>query len=445
MNRKGIWMALLLAVVFLLGGCAMRTVDQMYCLPKRSEEYNNLQNAIDREMSGLEYCAPLSGENQQSVQMADLTGDGVPEYLLFAKGSGEKPLQILIFRQEGEEYVLAQTIQSSGSAFEQVEYVQMDGREGCELVVGRQLSDQVLRSVSVYSFADGEGEQLITANYTRFLTCDLDGDSLGELMILCPGQQETDNGVAELYRFRDGVAERSTEVNMSEPVDKLKRVITGRLEGGPNAVFVASTVEESAIITDVFAIVNGRFANVSLSNESGTSVQTLRSYYVYADDIDEDGVVELPSLVTMISPAEARSLEQQYLIRWYAMRPDGSEVDKMFTYHNFMDGWYLRLEPSVAGRMTVVQERESGESTRYAFYLWDEAYTNMEKLLTVYVLTGDNREDAAARDNRFILYNAENTIYAARLEAASAAWGLSSDTIIQAFHMIRMDWKTGET
>ena len=54
----------------------MKSVDDLYCLPKRSEAYTNLQNEIDRVMSGLEYSAPISGEHQQTVQMADLDGDG---------------------------------------------------------------------------------------------------------------------------------------------------------------------------------------------------------------------------------------------------------------------------------------------------------------------------------------------------------------------------------
>ena len=66
----------LLLAVLILSGCGMRTVHELYQLPKRSEEYNNLQSAIDSVMNGLEYCAPLFGQHLQTVQMADLDGDG---------------------------------------------------------------------------------------------------------------------------------------------------------------------------------------------------------------------------------------------------------------------------------------------------------------------------------------------------------------------------------
>ena len=91
--------ALLFAAALLLSGCSMRTAEQLYSPPKRSADYDNLQSAIDGAMSELSYCAPLSGENQQPVQMADLDGDGEQEYLLFAKSAQKRPLHILVFRK----------------------------------------------------------------------------------------------------------------------------------------------------------------------------------------------------------------------------------------------------------------------------------------------------------------------------------------------------------
>lgn len=424
----------------LLTGCSMTTVDQLYCLPKRSEQYNKAQSAMDSAMSGLSYSSPQSGENQQTVQQADLDGDGADEYLLFAKGGEDKPLAILIFRQAADGYFLAETISSNGSAFDRVEYVDMDDTPGVELVVGRQVSDQVLRSVSVYSFSEGQAEQLLAASYTQFLTCDLDADGYKELTVLRPGPDGTANGVAVLYGMENGAMERSPEVNMSGPVENLKRIITGKLSDGSPAVFAASAVEESAIITDVYAQVSGVFRNVSFSTESGTSVGTLRNYYVYADDIDDDGIVELPSLITMKSVRRGNEFDRQYLIRWFALSPDGAEVDKMYTFHNFLGGWYLQLDPAWASRISVEQT-----GSEYAFWLWDDTGSYCEKMFTVFVLTGSNREDEAVKDNRFVLMRNESTVYAAHLEVASGALEITKDDLINGFRLIRQDWNTGET
>lgn len=430
-----IW--LLLAAALLLTGCSMRTVEQMYQIPKRSEDFSNLQTAINSSMVGLEYCAPLSGENRQIVQLADLNGDADQEYLVFAKGNSELPLKILVFDKIDGLFVHVDTIHSNGFAFEQVEYVRMDSRPGVEIVVGCQISDQLLRSVSVYGFSDGAAEQLVSANYSKFVVADMDQDTMCELFVLRPGQSETDKGIAEVYSMATGVMERTNEVNMSAPVSNLKRILVGKLYGGESAVFVGSSVEDTALITDIYTVTDGKLTNVSISNESGTSIKTMRNYYVYSDDIDNDGVLELPQLITMIPMKSDTDGKQQGLIRWYAMKVDGSEVTKMFTYHDFVGSWYLELEEDIAPRITV---RHEGNAC--IFYLWDDSYSNYQKLLTIYTISGQNRE--AGNPEKITLLKTDAVIYAATLENIAADYGITEESLLHDFHLIRQAWKTGE-
>ena len=437
--RKKYFALLLIMAALVLVGCGMHAVQDLYCLPMRSEGYTNLQSLITQSMTGFEYSAPVSGDNQQTVQTADLDGDGQAEYILFAKGSSDKPMQIFVFSGDGENYHLADTIESAGSAFDRVEYIQMDGRPGVELVVGRQVSDQVVRSVSVYSMSDGQLEQIMTANYTEFITCDMDNDRRTELFVLAPG--DGTKGVGALYRMEMGAVERSREVNMSESTDNIKRIMVSKLQGGTPAIYVASAVTDSSgIITDVYAMVDGELTNVSFSNESGTSVQTMRNYYVYADDIDDDGVLELPSLISTKNPDASGGGESQYVIRWYALTADGAEVDKMYTYHNYTGKWYIQLEQTLAERIFVTARGSS-----YDFYLWNEDGTEYVSLMTVYALTGQKREEQAVADNRFVLYRSETVIYAANLGVAYADLGMTKETLTQCFNLILEDWKTGET
>ena len=316
----------------------------------------------------------------------------------------------------------------------------MDGQAGVEVVIGSQLNDQVLRSVSVYSFSSGQAQQLMSANYTKFLTVDLDADNLSELFILRPGQTETDNGVAELYGVDNGRMERSNEVDMSGPVDRLRRILIGRLHGGETAVYAASFAGDNALITDIYSCVGASLVNVSLSNESGTSVKTLRNYYVYADDIDNDGVMELPALMNMTPTDPFSGAEEHELIRWYAMGIDGQETVKMYTYHNFLDGWYMQLDAGWAPRLAVSQKGSS-----YEFYLWDKSYHKAGKVLTVYMLTGQDRDEESQADGRFILHKSETLIYTACLEEGAETYGITQESVLRGFSLIQQDWKTGET
>ena len=118
----------------------------------------------------------------------------------------------------------------------------------------------------------------------------------------------------------------------------------------------------------------------------------------------------------------------------------GTEVDKGYTYHNFQGGWYLDLQNQWAPRVAVLQK-----GSAYEFYLWDEAFVDAQKLLTVYALTGKDRDEQAVQDNRFVLFKGDTTVYAASLEVPSASCGITQDTLIESFHLIHQDWKTGET
>ena len=437
---KRILAMLLVALTALfIAGCGMRTVDEMYCLPKRSEEDSQLQQAIDQAMTDLDYSAPVSGEHQQSVQMADLDGDKKQEYLVFTKGTSERPLRVLVFKEKNDEFMLLDTIVNTGSAFDRVEYVQMDGKGGAEIVIGRQISNQLVRSVAVYTYTDQGFQQILNTNYQKFLTVDMDSDGISDLFIFRPGTAENDNGIAELYYMNGDGMERGNEMSMSGPVDKLKRIMVGKLNDHRVAVYAASSVDDNALITDVYALIDGKLKNISFSNESGTSVSTMRNYYVYAEDIDADGVVELPDLNTFV-PLPGADLTQRYeMVRWYAMASDGTEVDKLYTYHNFIGGWYLELDPSLATHLTV--NRKSGFEE---FHIWDSSYQKTEKIFTIYTLTGKNRDEQVREGGYAVLLQTETVIYAVKVEDAALNVDMTEEKLIRNFHMIHQVWNTGE-
>ena len=110
---------------------------------------------------------------------------------------------------------------------------------------------------------------------------------------------------------------------------------------------------------------------------------------------------------------------------------------KQYTYHNFTGGWYLALPEDLALQVTV---RQHGNG--YEFRVWNEETDSYDRILTLYVLTGQKREEQATTGNRFVLYRTENTVYAANLDVASAVYGMTQESLAGSFHMIFRDWKS---
>ena len=168
LRMKRMLLAVLAAAMSLvLSGCFVKTVDELYTLPKHSDEYNRLEQAIDQVMSSqnASYAAPVSGMNHQSVQLADLDGDGTEEAVAFLKTTGDKPLKACIFSRVDEDYQLMDVIGGDGTSFASVEYVPLTGGPGVELVIGRQLSTDVLQSLCAYSYTGGHVVELLSTNY----------------------------------------------------------------------------------------------------------------------------------------------------------------------------------------------------------------------------------------------------------------------------------------
>lgn len=426
----------------LLSGCMGQSAEELYALPQQPDEYYDLQYAIDQIRSeDASYSGPLTGSNQQAVQLADLDGDSEDEAIVFIKTTGERPLKVYIFdADEDGNYANTGVIEGDGSAFDSVDYVEIDGRPGLEILVGRQLSEQITQSLGAYSYQDGRLTELMSTNYNEYTVVDLDGDDHRDVFVL-RFQTEERAAVAELYRYVNGQMEREPEVNLSPGAKQIKRIVTGHVAHGVPAVFVASEYGEDTIITDIFAYRGTDFRNISSNAETGLSAQTVRSYNVYATDIDYDGLIELPSPVALPSQ---NSETTYWVIDWYNLMPNGRREIKMTTFHSYLNGWYLDLPESWYGQLTVSREENEDGSRDYVFSKWNGRDRAPEPVLTIHSFTGDDRLELAQSGGRFLLAEKGDTAYAASFGSCKWAEELTEEKLIAMFHFIQVDWNTGE-
>ncbi len=424
---------ILLCMALLFTGCGLRTVDELYYLPKRSDADDDLQAVIDKAMHGLSYSAPMYGENRQSTQKVDLDGDGIEECLLFAKDTSEKPLKILIFCQLASGYVLMDTIEGYGFAFDFVSYAQVDGKPGLEIVVGRQVSDEVMRSVSIYRFSSGFSRHLMSAGYTRAVTNDMDGDGNSELLLLRPGETEGSKGVISLFALQDDQIQRITMQELSIPIESVKRVAVSQVSQGTPALFVTGINIETQLVTDIFHV----FQDALIPLPQTEAVPTLEGAYVYPEDMNSDGIMELPGLVAM--PFHPDNKEARFFVRWYQVDMQGQQTDKLYTYMDYTAGWYLKLQSDWMSRMSVVRGEDAN-----ILYMWDAGHQVAQKLLTIYMLTDSDRETIAEQDGYTILYKGDAVIFAAVLEPAAKEYGITGASLIADFRLMRTELNTDE-
>ena len=212
---------------------------------------------------------------------------------------------------------------------------------------------------------------------------------------------------------------------------------------GTRGFLTESVYSASGVVTDVFAWRGGKLVNLTLSEETGISSDTTRSYAVYATDLNDDGIVEIPHPVAMTAQSESTVY---YRLDWTAYGVYGQVGQVMTTYHNYTDGWYLELDPSWDELITVRRADSVTGERSVIFSVADEDGKVLYDYLVIYTLSGDNRDERAALAGRFRLHTEGSTVYAAQLLADSPGFAaqLTEQSVQESFHIIYSDWETGE-
>ena len=121
------------------------------------------------------------------------------------------------------------------------------------------------------------------------------------------------------------------------------------------------------------------------------------------------------------------------------MKSNGDEVSKTYTFHNFLDGWYLQLDDAWAHRLTVVAVPDA-----YEFYIWDDDFKSAQKVLTIFESVGTNRIASQPSSTEILLYDSLSLGLSAQLEADAANYGIDEAALSGSFHLILQDLKNGE-
>ena len=448
--RRG-WILLLTALLpAVLGGCMLSaSPEDLYALPQLPEEYESLSAQLSEVLSaGAEYAAPQAGGNLPPVQMKDLDGDGVDEVLAFFRiNSEDRPLKIYIFRAQGDDYVQAALIDGAGTSVHSVRYEDMDRDGTQEIIVSWRVSAEV-QALSVYSVKNLEPVQLMTSSYARYEVVDLDGDDDLELVVVRSDETEAGLSLADYYDWDSGKSalQLQSTARLSASVATIRWMQAGSLQEGERAVFItardAGADETSRAITDILACRQSQLTNIVLSSDTGFTTQIARFLNLPPADVNGDGATEVPRPAELPSePGE----DPYWKIYWYCYSADGSDRLQAVTYHNQADNWYLLIPEEWDGRFTVRQSNASSAVHATTFYSV-RGRSPGEELLTIYTLTGTDRETQAAKSGRSLLRRRADTVYAISYSAGYDEWhyAVERSVVEESFKPIEKQWSMGE-
>ena len=438
--RRWIRLLALVLAVCMLAGCGL-SYEELYSLTRASEDYYDLQNTLNGILAeGLNYLAPASGPRREPVQLTDLDGDGQDEAVAFFRSPAGEVKVYILSRNEGI-FTTAAVIDGAGTAVSSVEYADMDGSGSMELLIAYQVSESLPQALQIYRYAGGEAAPVLTAGCSRYGLYDLDGDAPPELVCLT-GSGADSPAVLEVYDCDGGEFRRIGEQRLRFSYENLRQTLQGRLSEKQNGILLSGVSPEGMLLTDVFTMTEDGLCAAS-NGEDVFSAAPIHSYYVYPEDLDGDGLIEIPR--TRQLPAYDSGSAAQWVIDWFRLEPDGVCRDVFTTYQNISENWYLQLLDAWKEDLTIKAGDESPTVSTVTLYQLRKGDAPQE-ILTIYTLRGAQRQAYAAEHNLITLFSDSETIFAVTLAAAEVWEGTATlAEIAEMFHYTRGGWERETT
>ena len=429
----------------LLSGCTMlNSGDDLLQQPKPPESYLLLQSKLSELEASMTPISPQSGQYRNTVTFEDLNGDGSDEAIatMCSKKSGK--IHAYVFQLIDDEYQQIGHISGQGSAIGSLAFPSL-GVDQLEkgMIITWNLSNSLEQGMTVCAIQDGEMRALRDLEYTDYTVCDLDEDGADELFTL----NYMDSGkTANVYNYNSqkGKLELLSQAAATQDIQSPVSITTGRLASGETAVFVDNKYEtDNGMQTDVYVLEKKKREGTSKTQERlqnlalTTELSTYRSVALYySEDIDSDGCVEVPQLV---SPPESDGESQGsiWYVDWYQFTLEGDMIPKQVatTYISLNEEWKLFLPDGWQDHVAVHVASDSDISQT----LFLDAETD-EVLLTIYVYAEKDRDRISQIGGITELGGSNSRCYAMRVENAESAYAITESTARSSFAQVHSDW-----
>ncbi|MEA5038685.1 MAG: hypothetical protein VB086_02485 [Clostridiaceae bacterium] len=436
---------LLLSACILLfcSGCSLAYGDGLLALPKLPGEYVQLQKQLDKVLEGgASYAVAETGANRQAVQLADLDADGVDEAIAFFR-TADGMYQIYVFRQTDDGYAEVGMIEAYANTLHSIYYPRYNVEGRLMLIVCWGAEDTSGYGMTALTMEASGLRTVLDLNYADMLVQDLDNDRVDEL---CFAVRDAVTGLysARIYRWSGEKYEQLLDVSMCLEVKSVANMAYGMTLGDRYALFIDSQSISGGYVTDIISYDGRTAANETIDPASGSGSATWRPISVFSADINDDGVLDVPV-------GRTGSDEQRSRLQWYDFRGGVEESMVASTYHCPTEAWYF-VWPGAWGDVVQTTKISSPNLFKTTFSVGiptsSDPQSNEEKddrrtqLLSIWVFTGDNREEhRQLYPNLKLLKTTSTAIYCYSLnESDFPNYALTDAQITSLFHTIEANW-----
>lgn len=403
--------------------------------PKPSGNLYDIQQALENSVSGsIQLKYPTSGDYRTAFTFTDLDSDGKDEVLAFyltAANTQNMSLHLGLIVQHEDTWVLTSDIAVSASDVESLNFADLNGDGHKDVIVGWTMYSQVDRMVEAYTVSGATLTTRISEPYTRFVTCDLNGNGYDELLVIHQNLTEKTSNAKLMELSSDGVTQLGTarlDGNVTSYLSPVEVTLDTNGEGTKNAVYI-DAAKVDGMITEVLVYSDG-LINPCIKPDEATNTVTFRTSSATIYDINGDSIPDIPSQTLFLSDDNRTATEAVYLTKWLSFNGTGFTT-VLNAIVNYSDGWYLKVPDNWINNVAVIRNTEQ---RLRSFFLWDrENMAVSGELLRLQVVQKTDYNPESGNYIGIVLAEKDGYIFLGNVGVTGSPLDMTEEQLMNAF------------
>lgn len=435
MPRKFLTFVACVLIACLLCGCAFTTADTSELLspPDLPSEFEPIAEII-KNTAGDNYTLkyPSRGTHRSAIISQDIDKDNKQEYFAFyytaEDENGYMHINVIAQKDGKHESVATQSLVAGG--VDKVEFCDINGDGKLEILVGWQIYGTSEMQLAVYALENNKLHQMLLQRYTQFVNCDLNSDTCFDVLLISTSSTEELN-MASLYSFKG----TSMSQVLTCPLDSTSKTflepVVSTLSTGQPAVYI-DEIKGAGAVTEVLFVEDGKLKNPLYSPSFKETLATLRSISLSLDDINGDGVLEIPIQELVPSVAVGTSNDLLYLTSWCSFSGQALTVEQTAMI-NLNDGYSYIVPANLMGKIAILKDTNLRE--RGIFTYNDETLQVGDLLLTFKSFSISDWRKQSRTTKYFELARTDSSVHACLITEKGKKKGLTNEAVAAAFHL----------
>ena len=447
--RKYAVSVIIVSLIALLGFLFIITyfqpVDSLIRPPKVEGENLSIQLAFENSVDG-DYVLkqPLSGKYRSAYIFADLTGDNDDEAVVFYSKSSELGIvHMNVLDKTDSEWISIADFQSVYNDIQEINFADLNGDGTKEIIVGwTVLAESYSKLMTVYQFSGNDNivlSPIFSDYYSTFSVSDIDSDGNDDIISI----KHTTAGVvaeytAALLTYTNDTIQIESSFTLDGSISSVAAINFDNCSSDNNRrIFIDGYKIDGGMITDCFFWKNDDryFERYSVAGATVASISS-RTASVLSSDIDDDGIIEVPSeeFLPNISEDSTSNISNlgQSLINWVNVSEDKAEIVER---HIIMSqyGYRFRFSEKWLGNVSVSNDPLKGILTFWSVENIDGQIVKNKKLFSVMTITEIDLDTIG--EFSFTTYSQlmqlKDKLYYSRIYDAGVDYGITKKEIKQ--------------